>query len=167
MDHHTKNLKKTACTTGTVIVIVFLPLLVSKAVAQTVLVEAESFENLGGWVIDQQFMDLMGSPFLLAHGLGEPVKDATTTVRFPAPGNYRVWVRTRDWVAPWKAPGAPGKFQLLIDGKPLETIFGTEGATVGIFLLVERPLSSLHKDLFYSFCLYIPEIRSNRKGPRA
>ncbi len=32
----------------------------------TVLVEAESFENLGGWVIDQQFMDEMGSPFLLS-----------------------------------------------------------------------------------------------------
>jgi hypothetical protein len=37
------------------------------------LVEAESFENCGGWVVDQQFMDLMGSPYLLAHGLGEPV----------------------------------------------------------------------------------------------
>jgi hypothetical protein len=127
MDHHTKNLKKTACTTGTVIVIVFLPLLVSKAVAQTVLVEAESFENLGGWVIDQQFMDLMGSPFLLAHGLGVPVRDAITTIEFPKTGKYRVWVRTRDWAAPWKAPGAPGKFQILIDNKPLKPIFGTEG----------------------------------------
>ena len=41
-----------------------------------VLVEAESAEDLGGWVVDQQFMDLMGSPYLLAHGLGEPVRDA-------------------------------------------------------------------------------------------
>ena len=32
----------------------------------TVLVEAEAFEDVGGWVIDQQFMDQMGSPFLLA-----------------------------------------------------------------------------------------------------
>jgi hypothetical protein len=31
-------------------------------------------------------------------------------------------------VAPWKAPGAPGKFQLRLDGRPLETTFGTEGA---------------------------------------
>lgn len=38
--------------------------------AETVLVEAESFENLGGWVVDQQFMDQMGSSFLLAHGVG-------------------------------------------------------------------------------------------------
>ena len=114
-------------TINTVIRIYFLLLAVSTATAQTVLVEAESFENPGGWVIDQQFMDLMGSPFLLAHGLGEPVKDAVTVVRFPAAGKYRVWVRTRDWVAPWNAPGAPGKFQLLIDNKPLETVFGTEG----------------------------------------
>ena len=39
----------------------------------TVLVEAEAFKDRGGWVIDQQFMDEMGSPFLLAHGLGRPV----------------------------------------------------------------------------------------------
>lgn len=94
---------------------------------EIVLVEAESFESWGGWVNDQQFMDLMGSPFLLAHGMGVPVKDATTQVNFETPGKYKVWVRTRDWVAPWNAPGAPGKFQLLVDGKPLETTFGTEG----------------------------------------
>jgi len=96
--------------------------------AQTVLVEAESFEQLGGWVVDQQFMDQMGSPFLLAHGMGTPVDDARTVVQLPKPGSYRVWVRTRDWVAPWKAPGAPGRFQLLVDGQPLKTLFGTEGA---------------------------------------
>ena len=93
-----------------------------------VLAEAEAFGQRGGWVVDQQFMDEMGSPFLLAHGLGVPVADATTTVTFPTPGTYHVWVRTRDWVAPWKAPGAPGRFQVLVDGKPLKTTFGTEGA---------------------------------------
>jgi hypothetical protein len=98
------------------------------AAADTVLVEAERFADPGGWVHDSQFMDAMGSPFLLAHGLGVPVKDATTTVRLPGPGAYRVWVRTRDWVATWKAPGAPGRFQLLVGGKPLGTVFGTEGA---------------------------------------
>lgn len=96
--------------------------------AGSVLVEAESFENLGGWVVDQQFMEQMGSPFLLAHGLGKPVADAMTPVQFPAPGKYRVFVRTRDWVAPWNAPGAPGRFQLSVDGAVLEKEFGTEGA---------------------------------------
>lgn len=77
--------------------------------------EAEQFADLGGWDLDQQSMDQMGSPYLLAHGLGIPVKDAKTTVKFPSAGQYRIWVRTRDWVAPWKVPGAPGKFQVIID----------------------------------------------------
>ncbi|QDU54655.1 FAD-dependent oxidoreductase [Aeoliella mucimassa] len=93
-----------------------------------VLVEPESFTETGGWVIDQQFMDLMGSPYLLAHGLGEPVLDAHDTIELPKPGTYRVWVRTRDWVAVWGAEGAPGRFQLLMNDKPLATTFGTEGA---------------------------------------
>lgn len=88
--------------------------------------EAEQFSDLGGWDLDQQSMDQMGSPYLLAHGLGIPVKDAKTTVTFPSAGRYRIWVRTRDWVAPWKVPGAPGKFQVLIDGKPVKEIFGTK-----------------------------------------
>jgi hypothetical protein len=74
-------------------------------------------------------MEQMGSPYLLAHGLGIPVADATTQVTFPSAGSYRVWVRTRDWVAPWNAPGAPGKFQLKVDGKPLAEVFGTKSAT--------------------------------------
>ena len=96
------------------------------AQAESVFLEAEQFADCGGWVVDQQFMDQMGSPYLLAHGLGEPVRDAVTTATFK-PGEYRVWVRTRDWVAPWKAPGAPGRFQVLVEGKPLVTTFGTEG----------------------------------------
>jgi len=93
-----------------------------------VLVEAEDFARRGGWVVDPQFMDQMGSPYLLAHGLGRPVADATTEVEFPSTGTYRIWVRTKDWVAQWNAPGAPGKFQLLINGKPLDMTFGTQGA---------------------------------------
>ncbi|HEY1065746.1 MAG TPA: FAD-dependent oxidoreductase, partial [Pirellulales bacterium] len=100
----------------------------ASASAQQVLLEAEQFASLGGWDLDQQSMDQMGSPYLLAHGLGVPVKDATTTITFPEKGVYHVWVRTRDWVAPWNVPGAPGKFQVIVNGKPLGTTFGTEGA---------------------------------------
>jgi hypothetical protein len=92
-----------------------------------VLVDAESFIDPGGWVIDQEFSDRMGSAFLLAHGMGTPVADAHTDVAIPEAGTYRVWVRTRDWVAQWKVPGAPGRFKLVVNGKSLETTFGTEG----------------------------------------
>ena len=91
--------------------------------AETVFVEAEGFEKPGGWALDPQFMDQMGSPYLLAHGLGVPVEDATTTVRFPAPGTYRVFVRTKDWAA----NVGPGKFQLIVDGRALAATFGTVG----------------------------------------
>lgn len=96
--------------------------------AATVLVEAEAFADKGGWVVDQQFMDLMGSPFLMAHGLGAPVADATTTVRIPEAGTYRVLARTRNWVAHWTQADAPGKFQIVVNGKPLENVLGTQGA---------------------------------------
>jgi hypothetical protein len=103
----------------------------------TILIEAESFAERGGWVIDQQAMDQMGSPYLLAHGLGQPVAQAETKVEFPEAGTYQVWVRTRDWVAPWKRPGLspamraegfPGRFRLRVNGTLLGTTFGTEGA---------------------------------------
>lgn len=98
------------------------------AMANGILVEAERFDEYGGWVNDQQFMDQMGSPFLLAHGLGVPVNDAVATVAFGEAGRYRVWVRTRDWVAPWKERGAPGRFQISVNGQKLDAVFGTEGA---------------------------------------
>jgi hypothetical protein len=94
---------------------------------KTIFVEAENFDNRGGWVIDQQSIDIMGSPYLLAHGLGSPVKDATSIIEIPEKGEYRVWVRTRNWVAPWGAFEPPGKFQMLLNQKPLKTVFGTEG----------------------------------------
>lgn len=93
-----------------------------------VYLEAEQFADFGGWDLDQQSMDQMGSPYLIAHGLGVPVRDAVTATKFPVAAEYHVWVRTRDWVAPWNAPGAPGKFQVFVNGKPLATTFGAEGA---------------------------------------
>lgn len=99
--------------------------------AATVLVEAESFANHGGWTLDTQFIREMGSPYLLAHGLGKPVADATTTVAIPKAGTWHMWVRTKDWVARWKAPGTPGRFEVSIDSQRLATTFGTTGAEWG------------------------------------
>src|SRR5262245_2895869 len=102
-------------------------LLASVGRAETIFVEAESFDDMGGWSLDTAFTQIVGSPYLLAHGLGQPVADATTKILVPAAGKYRIWVRTKDWVAKWNAPGKPGRFQLVVSRKPLPTEFGTEG----------------------------------------
>jgi FAD-dependent oxidoreductase family protein len=94
--------------------------------AETLLIESESFEELGGWSIDQQYMDQMGSPVLLAHGLGKPVADAITSIEFSETGTYQVWVRTREWSGYPEPDLTPGRFQLLINGKKLNTTFGNK-----------------------------------------
>ena len=77
----------------------------------------------GGWDTDVQFMDVMGSPYLLAHGLGSPVPDAVAAVRVPSSGKWRVWVRTRKWVE-----GA-GTFSVLVNGTALPHVFGRGDST--------------------------------------
>lgn len=49
----------------------------------------------GGWKFDCQFMDTMGSPMLIAHGMGRRVPDATCTVELPEAGAWHVMVRAR------------------------------------------------------------------------
>ncbi len=103
-------------------------LLLPYASADELFVEAESFQKPGGWMLDTQSITTMGSPYLIAHGLGKPVDDATTSVRFPSPGKYQIFVRTKDWVARWNAKGAPGKFQVSVGGKLVDHTFGTKNA---------------------------------------
>ena len=87
------------------------------------LIEAENFSNKGSWVVDQQFVEQMGSPYLLAHGIGTPVKDAVTEVYFNKSTEYHVWVRTMNWVpGKWKAPG---RFRIAVNGVELSTVLGT------------------------------------------
>ena len=94
--------------------------------ADTVLIEAESFDDWGGWVNDTQFMDQMGSPYLLAHGMGKPVADAKT--KFVAKGGKSgVWVRTKNWTAPWHSGGGAGTFNLIVNGEKLPTLLGCQG----------------------------------------
>lgn len=97
------------------------------AQAESVWVEAESLANHGGWMLDTQFIDIMGSPYLLAHGMGRPVKDASGTVALTGSGTWRVWVRSKNWVGPWDAPGAPGRFQVSVGGQKLKPEFGATG----------------------------------------
>ena len=101
-------------------------LTLTAAHAQPLWLEAESFSNPGGWVLDTQFIDVMGSPYLMAHGMGKPVKDASTDIDLPA-GEYTLWARTKNWVGPWDAPGSPGRFEITINGQKLDHEFGTTG----------------------------------------
>lgn len=89
-----------------------------------VFIEAEAFEDYGGWVNDAQFIDQMGSPYLMAHGLGVPVEDAVTSFEIRESGTYHLSVRTFDWVAPHDGSPAPGLFRINIDGRELDTVFG-------------------------------------------
>ncbi len=103
------------------IIFLFLTSIIS-AQTPSVLVEAESFQNKGGWVVDQQFIPSMGSPYLLAHGMGEPVENASTTIDFPESGKYHFWVRTKDWVPDHHE--TPGTFKIVFEGKEFKQTFG-------------------------------------------
>jgi hypothetical protein len=110
---------------GTIIIFLNLALVLTSCdnLSKSVLIEAESFKDKGGWVVDPQFVEQMGSPYLLAHGLGIPVKNASTEVKFDSKGEYNVWVRTMNW-----APGkwdAPGRFRVTVNGKELDSTLGT------------------------------------------
>lgn len=93
--------------------------------AADIFVEAEQFADHGGWVIDQQFMDQMGSPYLLAHGAGVPVADAVTKVQVGDKGEYNVFVRTYNWTSPWFAGKGPGKFLISVAGRTLKCELGS------------------------------------------
>lgn len=92
-----------------------------------VLVEAEAFVHKGGWVSDAQFLEEMGSPYLMAHGMGVPVENASTEVSLPKSGNYKVWVRTYNWTSPWYSEEGPGAFKVLVDDVELQNTCGTMG----------------------------------------
>ncbi|MHC4432089.1 MAG: FAD-dependent oxidoreductase [Planctomycetota bacterium] len=77
-------------------------------------------ENTGGWSNDPQHIDIMGSPYLLATGLGKPVDDAVTELTIPEDGTFRLWVRCRDWFP----SHSPGQFQVLVNSRASEVTFG-------------------------------------------
>ena len=95
--------------------------------AETILLECEQFKNLGGWSIDSQFIDEMGSSYLLAHGLGKPVADATTTFEVKKGGRYNVFVRTKNWTAKWSTELGAGRFNLIVNGEKLSNLLGVQG----------------------------------------
>ncbi|PLB42366.1 FAD dependent oxidoreductase [Aspergillus candidus] len=102
-----------------------------------ILVEAESFDDFGGWVMDSQFENEMGSPYLLAHGNGTPVADANTVVSIPNTARYNVCVRAKDWVFGHH----PGRFTLSVGGERLPTEFGQVNLAAGDVTLALHDLT--------------------------
>ena len=92
--------------------------------SKSVLVETAHFNNLGGWMLDNQFELHLGFSYLIAHGLGKPVENASGKIKFPSAGKYHAWVLTKDW-----CPGewdAPGQFQVKVGDQALSETFGTQ-----------------------------------------
>ena len=89
-----------------------------------ILVEAEFFDSTGGWKLDQQFYEQVGSAYLLAHGAGVPVEDASTAISVKKGRVYYVWARTFNWNSPWDSLQAPGLFKVAVNGNELENVLG-------------------------------------------
>jgi hypothetical protein len=123
--------------------------LISGAGGGVVWLEAERFEKTGKWSNDSQHVDQMGSPYLLATGLGKPVGDAVTAAKIPAAGKYTLWVRCRDWLP----SHSPGKFSVLVGGKASDVTFGKAKSdswrwvSGGAFDLSSGPVNVAIRDL--------------------
>ena len=115
-----------------------------------IMISPSMFAHIGGWVIDTQFVVNMGTPYLLAHGLGIPVEDAASDFLVEESGEYHLFVYTYNWVAPWNKTEAPGLFQIHIDSEKNGPVFGgktpewgwEEGGT--LFLQEGHHTLSLH-----------------------
>ena len=92
------------------------------------LIEAERFDNKGGWSVDQQFTFEMGSPYLLAHGMGKAVEDASTPIRFVKGGEYHIYARTYNWTSPWSEGRGAGAFRIAIGDQLLPNELGATGS---------------------------------------
>ncbi len=108
--------------------ILILFILISCSSRSDIFIEAESFSNKGGWFIDQQFTFEMGSPYLIAHGMGKAVEDASTQVKFPRTGEYHIYARTYNWTSPWTNSRGAGVFRIGVDDNLLTNELGATGS---------------------------------------
>ena len=99
--------------------------------ADSIMLTAPMFSDRGGWVLDTQFVTTMGMPYLLAHGLGRPVADASAEFTVAQAGEYHLFVYTYNWVAPWHRDMAPGIFEIHLDGEKTGPDFGCRAETWG------------------------------------
>ena len=98
---------------------------------ETYLIEAEQFSNQGGWVLDHQAFNKIGSAYLMAHGMGTPVEDASTSVKIKNEGDYHLYVNTYNWTHPWYEGKGPGAFCIKVNEKIVTDTLGTDGDSWG------------------------------------
>ncbi|MBE5875244.1 MAG: FAD-dependent oxidoreductase [Lachnospiraceae bacterium] len=96
-----------------------------------IFIEAESFIHKGGWVVDTQSMETIHSAYIMAHGMGTPVEDASTAFEIKESGEYYIWALTRDWTAVWEVKDSAGKFTVKIGETELPNVLGTNGKAWG------------------------------------
>lgn len=96
-------------------------------IMSSIFIEAESFKNRGGWVADTSSMEMIHSAYLMAHGMGVPVDDASTDFEITDDGEYYIWSLTRDWTSVWNIKEPAGKYTIKIDGSEFNSILGTNG----------------------------------------
>ena len=98
------------------------PRAIKEVVAGFLWADAADFGSYGGWSLDTQHVGFMGSSYLIAPGTSKTVSDATLKLKKLKPGNYRLWVRSRNWIP----EHAPGTFGIAINGKDAGKTFGAQ-----------------------------------------
>ena len=119
-------------------------------------IDAEDFDNYGGWTLDSQFVHRMGSSYLIAASVGNPVDDATLRLDIPKAGRYQLWVRSKNWLKDY----SPGKFTVRIGDTESSHVFGAAESDAwlwqrgGVFELPQGNTSLAIHDLtgYYGRC---------------
>ncbi len=96
-----------------------------KILDSSLLLSAAAFPENGGWIRDSEFILEMGGVYLLAHGLGKPVKDAECSFRCIKAGEYHIYAYTYNWVAPWHPDMSAGLFDISIGNERTKTLGGS------------------------------------------
>jgi hypothetical protein len=88
---------------------------------QYVFLEASRFADYGGWSLDTNFINCVGSSYLLAQGETGPVTPAKTRLSLGKAGKYAVFCYCKNWAK----DHTPGRFTLGIAGHFFPTEMGT------------------------------------------
>ena len=96
--------------------------------ADNLLVEAESFSDRGGWVLDTQFIEKHGLSLFVGAWFGAPSQRCDDQSEIPRPpeSTRSLFERKTGWRSGIRR-GLRAKFQISVDGKRLETLLGTQG----------------------------------------